>query len=280
MAAETLPSTLTRRGSSLRYTPTDRPVRGIRPRVARVHHVWDRPRVSGTVRHSREHITPMISTGDMKRGATIELDGRVYQVMEFAHIKMGRGSAQMRMKLRDVRRGDLIERTFQAGEKWPRVRVERVSMQLQRCRRVPLYEHETFDQVSLTRDQVGDAMNFIGDGQWRRAVWARPSASSCRLGRTDDHEVRPRREGRHRDRRPKPATLETGLVVNVPLFVNEGDRIKVNTSTGEYQTRVWSGARRPERGRTAVVGPPSGRHGCPSRSSWRPGRAAPRPRRP
>ncbi|HEY7801398.1 MAG TPA: elongation factor P, partial [Dehalococcoidia bacterium] len=62
----------------------------------------------------------MISTGDMKRGATIELDGRVYQVMEFAHIKMGRGSAQMRMKLRDVRRGDIIERTFQAGEKWPR----------------------------------------------------------------------------------------------------------------------------------------------------------------
>ena len=85
----------------------------------------------------------MISTGDMKRGATIELDGRVYQVMEFDHIKMGRGSAQMRMKLRDVRRGDTIERSFQAGEKWPRVRVERVrdAVLLRRRRHHALHEH-------------------------------------------------------------------------------------------------------------------------------------------
>ena len=94
----------------------------------------------------------MISTGDMKRGATIELDGRVYQVMEFAHIKMGRGSAQMRMKLRDVRRGDIIERTFQAGEKWPRVRVERVPMQFSYTDDDIMYfmNTETYDQVPLT----------------------------------------------------------------------------------------------------------------------------------
>src|SRR4029079_17930762 len=98
----------------------------------------------------------MISTGEMKRGATIELDGRVWQVMDFNHIKMGRGSAQMRMKLRDVRRGDLIERTFQAGEKWPRVRVERVSMQLSYTEEDLVYfmNTETFDQIPLTRDQV------------------------------------------------------------------------------------------------------------------------------
>ena len=105
----------------------------------------------------------MISTGDMKRGATIELDGRVYQVMEFAHIKTGRGSAQMRMKLRDVRRGDTIEKTFQAGEKWPRVRVERVPMQLSYVDGDMYYfmNTETYDQVPLTADQVGEAKNYL-----------------------------------------------------------------------------------------------------------------------
>src|SRR5437867_2479327 len=107
----------------------------------------------------------MISTSDMRRGATIELDGRVYQVMEFSHIKMGRGSAQMRMKLRDVRRGDIIERTFQAGEKWPRVRVERVPMQFSYAEGDLNYfmNTETYDQVPLTRDQVGEAMNFLAE---------------------------------------------------------------------------------------------------------------------
>src|SRR3972149_10774503 len=105
----------------------------------------------------------MISTGEMKRGATIELDGRVYQVMEFHHIKMDRGSAQMRMKLRDVRRGDIIERSFQAGEKWPRVRVERVSMQFSYAEDNIMYfmNTETYDQVPLTAATVGDAKNYL-----------------------------------------------------------------------------------------------------------------------
>ena len=185
----------------------------------------------------------MISTGDMKRGATIELDGRVYQVMEFAHIKMGRGSAQMRMKLRDVRRGDIIERTFQAGEKWPRVRVERVAMQYSYAEGDLFYfmNTETYDQVPLTRDQVGEAMNFLAENGTCDVLFLGdepigielPSSVVLKVVKSD-----PGMKGDTATGATKPATMETGLVVNVPLFVNEGDRLKINTGTGEYQERA------------------------------------------
>ncbi len=185
----------------------------------------------------------MISTGDMKRGATIELDGRVYQVMEFAHIKMGRGSAQMRMKLRDVRRGDLIERSFQAGEKWPRVRVDRVSMQFSYAEDsiMNFMNTETYDQVPLTIDQVGEAKNFLAENGTCEVLFLGeepigielPASVVLKVTRCD-----PGLKGDTATGATKPATLETGLVVNVPLFVNEGDSIKVNTGTGEYQERA------------------------------------------
>jgi len=185
----------------------------------------------------------MISTGDMKRGATIELDGRVYQVMEFAHIKMGRGSAQMRMKLRDVRRGDIIERTFQAGEKWPRVRVERIAMQFSYGEDDIMYfmNTETYDQVPLTKAQVGDAKDFLAENGTCDVLFLGdepigielPSSVVLKITKCD-----PGVKGDTATGATKPATLETGLVVNVPLFVNEGDRIKVNTSTGDYQERA------------------------------------------
>ena len=185
----------------------------------------------------------MISTGEMKRGATIELDGRVYQVMEFAHIKMGRGSAQMRMKLRDVRRGDLIERSFQAGEKWPRVRVDRVGMQYSYAEDAIMYfmNTETYDLVPLTVDQVGEAKNFLGENGTCEVLFLGeepigielPASVTLKATRCD-----PGIKGDTATGATKPATMETGLVVNVPLFVNEGDSIKVNTGTGEYQERA------------------------------------------
>jgi elongation factor P len=185
----------------------------------------------------------MISTGDMKRGATIELDGRVYQVMEFAHIKTGRGSAQMRMKLRDVRRGDTIEKTFQAGEKWPRVRVERTPMQLSYVEG-DLYNFmntETYDQVPLTADQVGDARYYLAENGTCDVLFLGEEAIGIELPSSvvlTIAECEPGVKGDTATGATKPAKMETGLVVNVPLFVNEGDRIKVNTSTGEYQERA------------------------------------------
>jgi elongation factor P len=185
----------------------------------------------------------MISTGDMKRGATIELDGRVYQVMEFAHIKMGRGSAQMRMKLRDVRRGDLIERTFQAGEKWPRVRVDRVSMQLSYIEDEIMYfmNTETFDQVPLTKDQVGEARDYIAENGTCDVLFLGNEPIGIELPSSvvlTVAQCEPGVKGDTATGATKPAKLETGLVVNVPLFVNEGEKIKVNTGTGEYQERA------------------------------------------
>ena len=185
----------------------------------------------------------MISTGDMKRGATIELDGRVYQVMEFAHIKMGRGSAQMRMKLRDVRKGDTIERTFQAGEKWPRVRVERVPMQYSYSDGDLFYlmNTETYDQVPLTRDQVGEAINFLAENGTCDVLFLGEEAIGVELPASvvlTVAECEPGVKGDTATGATKPAKMETGLIVNVPLFINEGDKLKINTSTGEYQERA------------------------------------------
>ena len=185
----------------------------------------------------------MISTGDMKRGATIELDGRVWQVLEFEHIKMGRGSAQMRMKMRDVRRGDIVEKTFQAGEKWPRVRVERVPMQFSYADGNIMYfmNTETYDQVPLSAETVGDAKNYLPENGSCDVLFLGDEAIGIELPASVTLQItkcEPGVKGDTATGATKPATTETGLVVNVPLFINEGEKIRVNTSTGQYQERA------------------------------------------
>lgn len=185
----------------------------------------------------------MISTGDMKRGATIELDGRVWQVLEFEHIKMGRGSAQMRMKMRDVRRGDIVEKTFQAGEKWPRVRVERVPMQFSYADGNIMYfmNTETYDQVPLSENIVGDAKNYLPENGTCDVLFLGEEAIGIELPASVVMTIvkcEPGVKGDTATGATKPATLETGLVVNVPLFINEGEKIRVNTTTGAYQERA------------------------------------------
>lgn len=185
----------------------------------------------------------MISTGDLKKGITIELDGNLYQVIDYSHIKMGRGSAQVRMKLRDIRAGHTIERTFQAGEKFVRARVERHAMQY-------LYSDgdlyhfmntETYDQMPLTREQVGDAINFLTENATcdvltygNEAVGVElPAAVVLEVAQTE-----PWVRGDTAQGGTKPAKLETGLTVQVPLFVNTGDKVKVDTRTGQYLERA------------------------------------------
>jgi elongation factor P len=185
----------------------------------------------------------MISTGDMKRGATIELDGRVWQVLEFEHIKMGRGSAQMRMKMRDVRRGDIVEKTFQAGEKWPRVRVERVGMQFSYADGDIMYfmNTETYDQVPLNASIVGDAKNYLPENGSADVLFIGDEAIGVELPASVVMTVvqcEPGVKGDTATGATKPARMETGLVVNVPLFINEGEKIKVNTETGAYSERA------------------------------------------
>jgi elongation factor P len=185
----------------------------------------------------------MVSTGEIKRGMTIELDGNLYQIVEFQHIKMGRGSAQVRMKLRNVRRGDLIEKTFQAGDRFARARLDHRDVQYM-YHDGDLYhfmDTKTYDQVALDADQLGDAVNYLTDGMVVTlneyesepiGVDLPPSVvmtvTSVEFGLKGDTAT-----GAN-----KPATLESGLKVNVPLFVNQGDKIKVDTRTGEYIERA------------------------------------------
>jgi elongation factor P len=185
----------------------------------------------------------MISTGDLKKGIAIELDGELWQILDYNHIKMGRGSAQVKIKLRNIRRGQTVERSFQAGEKWPRAVLEKRPVQF-------LYrdgddfhfmELENYEQFSLTSAQLDDVANYLVDGmQLDRTSWENetigielPISVDLTVANTEPGFAGDTATGAR-----KLATMETGLVVQVPLFVVEGDVIRIDTRTGEYQTRV------------------------------------------
>jgi elongation factor P len=185
----------------------------------------------------------MISTGDLRKGVTIELDGELWQILDYHHIKMGRGSAQVRITLRNVKRGQTVERSFQAGTKWPRAQLENRPVQF-------LYrdgddfhfmDTESYDQFMLGADALGDATQYLKDGMTVDRTAYQGETIGIELPVTVDLLVTSSEPGFAGDTAQgarKPATLETGLVVQVPLFVGEGDTIRVDTRTGEYQTRV------------------------------------------
>jgi elongation factor P len=185
----------------------------------------------------------VVSTGEIKRGMTLEIDGQLFQIIEFQHIKMGRGSAQVRMKLRNVRKGDTIERTVQAGERFTRARLDHRGVQY--LYRDGTHYHfmdtATYEQLILSDVQLGDAADYLTDGmivqlneyQGDPIGVELPASVVMKVVRT---EVGVR--GDTATGAMKRATLESGLSVNVPLFVNEGDRIKVDTRTGEYLERA------------------------------------------
>ena len=185
----------------------------------------------------------MISTGEIKRGMTIELDGTLYQVVEFQHIKLGRGSAQMRMKLRNVRKGDLIERTFQAGDRFQRARLDHRNVQYMYKDGTHFHFMDTasYDQIALDEDQLGDAVNYLTDGMTAVLNEYEGSPIGVDLPASVVLKVTDTDLGLQGDTATgatKPATVETGLRVNVPLFVERGDKIKVDTRTGEYLERA------------------------------------------
>jgi elongation factor P len=185
----------------------------------------------------------VISTGELKKGATIELDGKLYSIMDYSHIKMGRGSAQVRIKLRDVRSGSITEQTFQAGTKFPRARVERREMQYLYSDDQFYYfmNTETFEQIPVAAEKVGDANKYLKENDICELVLYGDEVIGIELPMTVELTVvatDPGFKGDTATGGTKPATTETGLVVNVPLFVEEGTRIKVNTDSGAYIERV------------------------------------------
>ncbi|CAN5849868.1 elongation factor P [soil metagenome] len=185
----------------------------------------------------------MISTGDLRKGIAIELDGELWQIMDYHHIKMGRGSAQVRIKLRNVKRGQTVERSFQAGEKWPRAFLEKRPVQF-------LYrdgddfhfmDTQSYEQFALSAGQLGDAAGYLVEGMTLDRTSHESETIGVELPISVELKVTHTEPGFAGDTQSgarKPATLDTGLVVQVPIFVEEGDVIRVDTRTGEYQTRV------------------------------------------
>ena len=185
----------------------------------------------------------MISTAELKKGATIELDGKLMSVMEYSHIKTGRGSAQVKVKFRDVRSGAIFEQTFQSGTKWPRARVERREMQYLYSDDQFYYfmNTEDFEQIPVSADKVGDANKYLKENDNCEVVLYGEEVIGVELPLSVELTVvttDPGFKGDTATGGSKPATMTTGLVVQVPLFVEEGTRIKVNTDSGAYIERV------------------------------------------
>jgi elongation factor P len=184
-----------------------------------------------------------VSTNDFKNGMTIEMDGTLFQIIEFQHVKPGKGGAFVRTKLRNVLTGAVLERTFNAGVKVDQAIVERKDYQY-------LYpdaddyifmDLQTYDQIHVPKDLVGSAADYLVEGASAQVALHEgvpitvdlPASMVLTITSTD-----PGVKGDTRTGAMKSATLETGAVVNVPLFVEEGETIKVDTRTGEYVERV------------------------------------------
>ena len=185
----------------------------------------------------------MIDTGDLRKGLTLDWDGRLVKVVDFAHNKQGRGSAQVRLTLRDLRTGSITQHSVQAGAKFTPVRLERRHVQYLYADGADRHfmDTETFDQIVLNDSAIGDAGRFIKENDvvdlltWNEEPIdiELPTAVNLTVAETD-----PGLKGDTASGATKPATLETGLVVSVPLFINIGDLLKVDTRTGEYIERV------------------------------------------
>ncbi len=184
----------------------------------------------------------MLNVTDARKGITVEMDDELYQVLEFEHIKMGRGSAQVRLKLRDVRGGHIIERSFQSTAKLGRARVERVKVQYS-YQDGDLYyfmNTETYDQTPVNRSQVGDAADYLTENAECNLLMYGdepigidlPAAVVITVSETD-----PGFKGDTAQGGTKEAILETGLKVQVPLFINTGDKLKIDPRNGAYLER-------------------------------------------
>ena len=185
----------------------------------------------------------MISAGDFRNGLTLEIDNAVYQVIEFQHVKPGKGAAFVRTRLRNIKDGGVTEKTFRPTERYPQAHIERSEMQY-------LYSdgelyhfmnNETYDQIALNEEAIGDALKFVKENDMVKMlshqgqVFAIEPPLFVELVIT---ETEPGFKGDTAQGATKPAIVETGATVYVPLFVNQGDKISIDTRTGDYTKRV------------------------------------------
>mgnify|MGYP000033830854 CR=1 FL=1 len=185
----------------------------------------------------------MISAGDFRNGVTLEIEGQIFQIIEFQHVKPGKGAAFVRTKLKNIINGGVVEKTFRPTEKFPTARIDRVDMQY-------LYSDgdlyhfmnvENYDQIALNADAIGDSLKFVKENEMVKIcshngnVFAIEPPLFVELVVT---ETEPGFAGNTAQGATKPAIVETGAQVMVPLFVNQGDKLKIDTRTGEYLSRV------------------------------------------
>lgn len=185
----------------------------------------------------------MIDAGELKKGITIMLDGQLYQVLDYNHIKIGRGSAQIRIRLRDVKAGHTIEKSFQASEKFAKVFLERRPVQFL-YNDGDLYhfmDSETYEQMAVEKVMMGDALNYLKENMNLEIVIHKGTPIGVELPLSVELKVAetgPGFKGNTASAGGKPAKMETGITIQVPFFINTGDMIKVDTRTGTYLERV------------------------------------------
>lgn len=185
----------------------------------------------------------MISAGDFRNGITIELENNIFQIIEFQHVKPGKGAAFVRTKLKNIINGGVVERSFRPTEKFPQARIDRNDMQY-------LYSDgelyhfmdvNTYEQIALNSDDIGDSLKFVKENEMVKVcsyngnVFAVEPPLFVELEITD---TEPGFKGDTATGASKPAVVETGATVYVPLFIEQGEKIKIDTRTGEYLSRV------------------------------------------
>jgi elongation factor P len=186
---------------------------------------------------------PAITTNDIKNGMALELDDGLFQIVDFQHVKPGKGHAFVRTTLKNVRSGAVVDRTFRAGEKVERAVIDNRDMNfLYRDGTDYVFmDNATYDQLNVAPQTLGDAANYLVEGSTATLRMYGDEVVGTELSASVELAIAETEPGVQGDRvsgARKPATLETGLVVQVPLFVNPGDRIKVDTRSGEYLTRA------------------------------------------
>ena len=185
----------------------------------------------------------MIMAGDFRKGVTVEIDGVVWSISDFQHVKPGKGAAFVRTKLKNVMTGAVLERTFSPTDKYPLAHIETKDMEYLYSDGELYYfmDVETYEQIPLNFEQVEDAIDFIKENDQVKMRFYKGSAFSVEAPNFVElkaTETEPGFKGDTATGATKPATVETGASVNVPLFVNTGDKIKIDTRTGEYLSRV------------------------------------------
>ena len=185
----------------------------------------------------------MITAGDFRNGVTFEMDGNVYQIIEFQHVKPGKGAAFVRTKIKNVIAGSVVEKTFNPTEKFPTAFVERKEMQYLYNDGDLYYfmDNETYENIPINKEKLGDNFKFVKENTDVKVLSYKgnvfgvepPFFMELQVTKTD-----PGFKGDTATNATKPAVLETGAEIKVPLFINEGDMIRVDTRTGEYMERA------------------------------------------